>query len=147
MRYLTQLFSGLVFGVGLALAGMTSPQKVLAFLDVSDQWDPSLLFVLGGAVVVAAVAFHWTLRRARPVLEPQFHVGAARKVDAGLIAGSAVFGVGWGIGGYCPGPAVALLAAPWNAEAPFLLGGLLVGIASHVVWEKFRSGETLGKEP
>jgi uncharacterized membrane protein YedE/YeeE len=148
MRYLTQLLSGLIFGFGLALAGMTSPQKVLAFLDVSNQWDPSLLVVLGSAVAIAAVAFRWTLKRSRPVLESQFHVGGIEGIDRGLIAGSAIFGIGWGIGGYCPGPAVALLAVPLNPEAPIFLGGLLAGIVAYVLLKQANlRGQPQAAEP
>ena len=139
MRYFTQLVWGLVFGFGLALAGMTSPQKVLAFLDVTGRWDPALLFVLGGAVVTATVGFRWVLKRPRPVLESQFHVSDGTGIDAGLVMGSILFGIGWGISGYCPGPAVALLAVPQNPEAPLFLGGLVAGIAAYVLVERIRS--------
>jgi len=139
MRAAMALSCGLVFGLGLALAGMTSPQKVLAFLDVAGDWDPALLFVLGGAVVTAAIAFRFVLRRPRPVFDARFHVSDAQRIDAPLVVGATLFGIGWGIAGYCPGPAVALLAAPGNPELPLFLGGMLAGIAACAVWRR-RSG-------
>jgi len=138
MRFVSQLVFGLLFGVGLAVAGMTSPQKVLAFLDVGGAWDPSLLFVLGGAVVLAAVAFHRILKRRRPILDTEFHLTPATKVTSSLVLGSALFGVGWGIAGYCPGPAVALLAVPGNPETLPVLGGLLAGTGLSVWFDSKR---------
>lgn len=123
------LVSGVLFGAGLALSGMTDPAKVLGFLDIAGQWDPTLLFVLGGAVGVTVVAFRLVLRRPRPLLAPRFHLPARQDLDPPLVFGSALFGIGWGLSGYCPGPAVALLAAP-GGEAllflPAMLGGMLL---------------------
>lgn len=134
MGLLVQLLAGVILGLGLALAGMTSPHKVLAFLDVSGHWDPSLLFVLGSAVTVAACGYHWILKRPQPVLDDHFHISRANRVDAPLIIGSLLFGAGWGIAGYCPGPAVALLAVPGNAETGIFLGGLTIGIiVNHLI--------------
>ncbi len=126
LRYLVSLVCGLLFGAGLALAGMTRPQKVLGFLDVAGHWDPSLIFVLGGAVVFATLAFHYILRRRSPVLAPSFDLSNAQRIDFRLTAGALIFGVGWGLSGYCPGPAIALLATP-NAEALYFLPALLAG--------------------
>ena len=125
-RYLASLVCGLLFGAGLALAGMTRPQKVLGFLDVAGHWDPSLLFVLGGAVVLATVGFRLVLRRSSPVLESSFDLPAAKAIDGKLIAGALIFGLGWGLSGYCPGPAIALLAAP-NIEALYFLPAMVAG--------------------
>lgn len=125
-RYLASLVCGLLFGAGLALAGMTRPQKVLGFLDVAGPWDPSLLFVLGGAVLLATVGFRLILRRGSPLLEPSFDLPATKIIDAKLIGGALIFGLGWGISGYCPGPAIALLAAP-NIEALYFLPAMLAG--------------------
>jgi hypothetical protein len=132
MRAFSALLCGLVFGVGLALAGMTSPQKVLTFLDVGGDWDPALLCVLGGAVVTAAIAFRFVLKRPHPVFEARFHLADTRRIDAPLVVGSVLFGIGWGIAGYCPGPAVALLAVPRNPELPLFLGGMFAGIVACV---------------
>ena len=126
LRYLVSLVCGLLFGAGLALAGMTRPQKVLGFLDVAGHWDLSLIFVLGGAVVFATLAFHYILRRRSPVLAPSFDLSNAQRIDFRLTAGALIFGVGWGLSGYCPGPAIALLAAP-NIEAIYFLPALLAG--------------------
>ena len=125
-RYLASLASGLLFGFGLALSGMTRPQKVLGFLDVAGQWDPSLVFVLGGAVIVATIAFRVVRRRTAPLFAASFDLPANRAIDAPLIGGALLFGVGWGIGGYCPGPAIAQLAAP-DGETLYFLPALVAG--------------------
>lgn len=133
-RYLTVVLSGLVFGVGLALSGMTHASKVLGFLDVAGAWDPSLLLVLGGAVGVTAIAFRFILRRSAPLLDDGFHLPASDRIDIPLVAGAVIFGVGWGISGYCPGPGIALLAAPgwetWIFLPALFLGALLHKLAS-----------------
>jgi uncharacterized membrane protein YedE/YeeE len=125
-RYLISLVCGLLFGAGLALAGMTRPQKVLGFLDVAGHWDPSLIFVLGGAVAIATVAFHFILRRRSPLLAPSFDLPTSKTIDGKLVIGALIFGVGWGLSGFCPGPAIAQLAAP-NAETLYFLPALLAG--------------------
>jgi uncharacterized protein len=126
LRYLVSLICGLLFGAGLALSGMTRPLKVLGFLDVAGKWDPSLIFVLGGAVIVATVAFRFILQRKAPLLAPSFDLPTTKKVDRKLIVGALIFGVGWGIAGYCPGPAIALLAAP-DTEALYFLPAIVAG--------------------
>ena len=126
LRYLVSLICGLLFGVGLALSGMTRPLKVLGFLDVAGKWDPSLIFVLGAAATVATVAFHFILRRKAPLLAPAFDLPTTKGVDRRLITGALIFGVGWGIAGYCPGPAIALLAAP-DTEALYFLPAMVAG--------------------
>lgn len=109
MNYISMLLSGVVFGIGLALSGMTQPAKVLAFLDVGGRWDPSLMAVMGSALAVHLVLQRLIRRRERPVFDTKFHVPSARKPDAKLFAGAALFGVGWGIAGVCPGAAFAAL--------------------------------------
>jgi len=109
MPVLVALFSGLIFGVGLFVSGMTNPAKVLGFLDFAGTWDPSLAFVMGGALAVNAVAFALTRRRARPLFAEQFALPTRRDIDGELVAGSLLFGVGWGLVGFCPGPALASL--------------------------------------
>ena len=106
---LAALGAGILFGLGLAVAGMTNPRKVLAFLDVAGNWDPSLLLVLGGAVIVAATGFALLRRRNAPAFGDRFHGPDRKGIDASLVAGSLLFGVGWGLAGYCPGPAIASL--------------------------------------
>ena len=127
MTYLISLLAGLVFGLGLALSGMTSPAKVLDFLDLAGNWDPSLLFVLGGAVGVTAIVFRWILRRKKPLFSDQFFLPLAKNIDGKLIVGALIFGIGWGISGYCPGPAIASLASP-NWETWIFLPAMLAGI-------------------
>ena len=124
--------AGLIFGFGLALSGMTQPSKVLGFLDVTGDWDPSLLLVLGGAVGVTVVAFRFILRRAKPILEPAFKLPAATRIDTPLLAGSLIFGLGWGISGYCPGPAIASFAAP-NWETWVFVPAVFLGAAIHKI--------------
>lgn len=126
-RLLASLFSGLLFGLGLAVAGMTDPRKVLGFLDLAGDWDPSLLFVLGGAVGVTMIAFRFVLRRPRPVLAAHFETPTRHGIDRPLLLGAALFGSGWGIAGYCPGPAVTLLALPQNPETWLVLPAILAG--------------------
>jgi hypothetical protein len=130
-RSAASLVSGLLFGAGLAISGMTHPQKVIGFLDITGRWDPSLLFVLGGAVGVTLIAFRFVLRRSLPILDDHFHIGRETRIDAPLLFGSAIFGVGWGITGYCPGPAIALAAAP-NRELLVFLPALLIGSAAQM---------------
>lgn len=104
---LAALLSGVVFGAGLALSGMTSPARVLGFLDVSGDWDPTLLFVMGGALAVATPGFAGVLRWSHPLIAEGFRLPARTDLDAPLIVGAAVFGIGWGLAGLCPGPAIA----------------------------------------
>lgn len=110
-RNAVALAVGVIFGAGLVLAGMTQPAKVLAFLDLFGAWDPSLLFVLGGAVAVYAVAYRVIIARPRPLLADAFVLPAQGAIDLKLIGGAALFGVGWGLGGYCPGPSIVALAS------------------------------------
>ena len=144
MRQFSQFVCGLVFGLGLALAGMTSPQKVLAFLDVTGTWNPALLFVLGSAVGVTGLAFHWILQRPRPVFDSCFHIGPPGKIDRKLVAGSILFGIGWGISGYCPGPGIALLGTPGNPETAVFVSGLLLGSGLAFAWpdQQAKTGRT-----
>jgi uncharacterized protein len=125
--------AGLLFGVGLWLSGMASPQKVLGFLDIAGDWDPSLLLVMAGAVAVTLAAFRPTLRRAAPWLAPRFVMPGRKAIDVPLVAGAAIFGVGWGLGGYCPGPALTALSSvtpePLVFVAAMVAGGLTQRLA------------------
>jgi uncharacterized protein len=125
--------SGVLFGVGLALGGMAQPSKVLGFLDLFGAWDPSLAFVMLGAISVHFVAYRVSRGTAAPFFADEFALPTRRKVDAKLVLGSAVFGVGWGLAGYCPGPAIASLASGSQAVALFVFT-LLIGwfVASKV---------------
>lgn len=126
LRALAALGSGLVFGIGLSLARMVDPRRVLGFLDVLGDWDPRLLFVLGGAVGTALLGFAIVLRRPAPALDTQFHISPPGHVDRALLIGSLLFGVGWGIAGYCPGPALASLGYG-NEEALWFVPAMLLG--------------------
>lgn len=126
LQSLAALFAGAVFGVGLSLAGMTDPLKVLGFLDVAGQWDASLLFVLGGAVITALIGFRIVAARGRPLLADRLSMPDRDAIDGALVLGSALFGIGWGIGGYCPGPAIAGLGLG-NDELVWFLPSMLAG--------------------
>ncbi len=112
--------SGLLFGFGLVVAGMTDPQKIVGFLDVLGAWDPSLALVMGGALAVTAALFPLVIRRGAPLFDRQLRLPTRRDIDVALISGSALFGIGWGIAGYCPGPALASLGRPVGAAALFV---------------------------
>jgi hypothetical protein len=118
MKTALALLAGLLFGTGLILAGMTNPAKVLAFLDLAGRWDPSLGLVMLGALAAATPAYALAKRRRRTLLGESLQLPGATRIDRRLLLGSAVFGAGWGLAGYCPGPAVASLAS--GAAAPWL---------------------------
>jgi uncharacterized membrane protein YedE/YeeE len=119
--------AGMTFAVGLGIAGMTQPGKVVGFLDVAGSWDPSLAFVMAGAVSVYGGLYRLILRRGRPLLSPTFATTTRSDIDARLVAGAALFGVGWGLAGYCPGPSIVSLAI---GELPVLVfvAAMLVGM-------------------
>lgn len=118
MKNFVPLLAGLLFGAGLALGGMTQPEKVIGFLDLAGAWDPSLAFVMGSALLIATPLFALAQRRGRPLFEEKFFLPTRRDLDAKLIGGGILFGIGWGIAGYCPGPALAALSA---AHVPTLV--------------------------
>ena len=109
MNKLMPLLCGLLFGVGLAMSGMTDTARVLGFLDIFGDWDPTLGFVMAGAVLVTLIGYRWVLRRATPVYEKAFQLPPRNTLDRPLVIGAALFGIGWGLYGYCPGPALAAL--------------------------------------
>ena len=133
-RTLSAFIAGLLFGVGLAVSQMTNPLEVLGFLDVAGDWDASLMLVLGGAVTVTFIAFRFVLRRTEPIFDSQFHLPKLSTVDKKLIGGSALFGVGWGIAGYCPGPGLASLST-LNPEAIVFVATLLAGMLVYRAFE------------
>lgn len=126
MQPLVSLVAGVVFGLGLAVAEMTNPLKVLDFLDLAGHWDPSLAFVMGGAVMLTLVAFRFILRRPVPFYGERFHLPTLTQVDRKLLAGAALFGIGWGLVGYCPGPALATVLSG-NSETWLFVPAMLVG--------------------
>lgn len=127
MNALSALASGLVFGIGLWVSGMAYPAKVIGFLDVLGRWDPSLAFVMSAAVVVTAIGYRIVLARPKPVFAEQFELPVSRTVDARLLAGATMFGVGWSLGGLCPGPAITSLSLGGGGSAMFV-GAMLVGM-------------------
>lgn len=122
---LVALLSGALFGVGLALSRMTDPAVIQGFLDITGAFDPTLLFVLGGAVGVTVVSFRFVLRRPKPLYAPEFRVPTSHLIDSKLVVGSALFGVGWGLAGFCPGPVLVAFAAGIPAAAAFVPAMLL----------------------
>jgi uncharacterized membrane protein YedE/YeeE len=139
MNLVTAFLAGLLFGGGLILSGMSNPAKVLAFLDVTGAWDPSLLFVMLGAILVAAVAFRFARTRVRPLFGSQIRVPGAGRIDAPLVLGSITFGVGWGLVGYCPGPALTALAVGGRSTLLFV-AAMVAGMAIFEVAERIRAG-------
>jgi len=129
-KLLPPLASGALFGAGLTISGMTDPVRVRGFLDVFGRWDPTLVFVMGGAVMVMAIAWRIQARMKTPMFGEKFSLPDRRDFDGRLIAGSALFGIGWGIAGLCPGPAVASLALSPLSVLPFLVA-MLAGMAVH----------------
>jgi uncharacterized membrane protein YedE/YeeE len=127
MRLLTALLSGLLFGVGLMVSGMANPAKVLGFLDIAGRWDPSLVFAMGGAVAASSIAFRIAKRRKKPLLGSRMHMPASTLVTFRLLLGSAGFGVGWGLAGLCPGPALVALGAGFPKAGGFV-AAMLVGM-------------------
>lgn len=128
-RTITAGLAGLVFGTGMALSGMSNPAKVLNFFDFAGNWDPSLALVMAGALLVTAVGYRFVLRRDKPIVEARFHLPTARKLDTPLLAGSAIFGVGWGISGFCPGGAIPALGLA-EPSAWIFVGTMLAGIVA-----------------
>lgn len=127
MRILTAYLIGLVFGVGIAISGMANPAKVLNFFDVAGTWDPSLIFVMGGALVTTFIGYKLVFGRSTPIMDGSFHLPTNRKIDLQLVGGSAVFGIGWGIAGFCPGGALPAIGTGRWEVIVFMLA-LLVGV-------------------
>ena len=121
------LLSGLLFGLGLIISGMANPGKVIGFLDLAGDWDPSLLFVMGGGVAVTTATFWLVLRRERPLFEKKFFLPTKADLDGRLLIGAALFGIGWGIGGLCPGPAITALAT-LDPSVVLFVGAMLLGM-------------------
>lgn len=128
MHTLMAFLAGLVFGLGLILSGMTDPSKVQGFLDLAGNWDPSLAFVMGGAILVGSIAFGFASKESRTWLGETMRLPTATQIDGRLIAGSLLFGIGWGVAGYCPGPAIASLAQGDSKPLIFVFA-MLAGMA------------------
>lgn len=127
---LAALVSGTLFGLGLAVSGMTDPQRILGFLDVFGDFNPALLFVLGGAVGTTMLLFRFVLRRPTPVFAERFQISDLRSIDRSLLIGAALFGIGWGLAGYCPGPALVGLGV-LSPEALWFVPAMVAGMLLH----------------
>lgn len=136
IRALVAAVAGAMFGAGLLLAGMTRPDKVLGFLDVTGAWDPTLAFVMVGAIAVHAIAYRLIRRRPSPLLDARFHWPPGDGLDRRLLAGAAIFGVGWGLAGFCPGPALVAAVTGATSSLVFvaaMIAGMLAQHAAHGV--------------
>lgn len=135
MRIITSLLAGLVFGIGLIISGMTNPAKVLGFLDLAGLWDPSLALVMGGAIAVGVVAFQIARKRSKSLLGDPMRLPSATQVDRRLLLGGLAFGVGWGLAGFCPGPALASLASG-GAKPAIFTAAMLAGMVIYELVER-----------
>lgn len=137
-RLLPAIVVGLIFGAGLALSDMINPARVLAFLDLAGDWDPTLAYVLSGALLPSAIGYWLSRRMKRPLFDQQFRIPQNRAVEGKLLAGAAIFGIGWGLVGFCPGPAIAALGfGLWQAWL-FVLA-MLAGMIAHRFYEDSRA--------
>lgn len=138
MNILIALITGLIFGIGLIISGMTNPKKVMDFLDITGQWDPSLAFVMIGAIAVTSIAFVIAKQRSKPICSTEFQIPSNRTIDKRLVGGSLVFGIGWGIAGICPGPAFVLVGTG-STEGVLFLISLLIGMFIFELIERYRA--------
>jgi hypothetical protein len=138
MKLLMALLAGLLFGLGLILSGMTDPAKVLGFLDLAGNWDPSLAFVMGGALLVGSLVFPFATKRPKSILGDALRLPTATGIDRRLVLGGLTFGVGWGLAGYCPGPALASLAQGGTKPLLFFIA-MLAGMALFELLENIKS--------
>jgi uncharacterized protein len=128
MKHVSALFIGMVFGLGIAISGMANPAKVQNFFDIAGTWDPSLMFVMGGALAVAAVGYRLVFNAAKhPLIDSEFHLPVSHVIDRQLVGGAAVFGIGWGIAGFCPGGAIPALGLG-RSETLIFLAAMIAGI-------------------
>lgn len=126
IKLILALLAGLLFGLGLTISQMVNPNKVLSFLDIAGDWDPSLALVMAGALAVAIPSFRWATQHDKPILGSRFHITAKTALDKPLLSGAALFGIGWGMTGYCPGPAFASMALG-NQEAIIMVASIYAG--------------------
>ena len=141
MKILSAFLIGGLFGIGIALSGMANPSKVLNFFDIAGTWDPSLIFVMGGALVTTAIGYRLVFgARERPLFSAQYSLPTARDIDLPLVGGSALFGIGWGIAGFCPGGAVPALGLG-HPQTPIFLAAMIAGIVV-ARWVKTRMAKT-----
>lgn len=138
MQILMALLAGLIFGIGLIVSGMANPAKVMGFLDVAGKWDPSLAFVMGGAILVGLLAFRIAAKRSTTLLGTTLHLPQATHIDRRLILGGLAFGVGWGLAGYCPGPALVSLVIG-NSKTIIFVTAMVLGMALFELLERYKS--------
>jgi hypothetical protein len=145
-QLLSAWFGGLIFAIGLGLSGMTDANKVIGFLNLAGDWDPSLAFVMIGAIGVHLGFYKWVLKRETPLFSAQFHIPTRQDVDPKLLGGAALFGVGWGMGGFCPGPGLVSSAGLGTSALVFtgsmLLGMVLHGGLKHLLEPKEQEGKS-----
>jgi uncharacterized membrane protein YedE/YeeE len=127
---ITAFVSAFIFGLGLAISGMTLPAKVIGFLDITGAWDPSLMAVMGGAIAVHSLSYRLIKRRSSPLLATTFQVPQKRDIDWKLVTGAILFGAGWGLGGFCPGPAIVSLVSAKTPVIVFVLS-MIIGMYVH----------------
>lgn len=144
-QIITALLSGALFGAGLAVAGMTNPRKVIGFLDIGGAWDPSLAFVMVGAIAVHFLAYRWARGSVRPLFAEDFAIPKLRHIDRKLVVGSALFGAGWGIGGYCPGPGIVSLGAGGHDALVFVLTMAVAWVLT-AKYESWRAAPSSSRE-
>ncbi|MCF2872092.1 YeeE/YedE family protein [Octadecabacter sp. G9-8] len=143
MRFLITYVIGLIFGMGIIFGGMANPAKVLNFFDIAGTWDPSLAFVMGGALGVTALGYRFVLRRPAPRLDDVFHLPTLMRVDGTLIAGSAAFGVGWGLAGFCPGGALPAIGTLDSNVLIFTCAMIIGIIAAKLIQSRSKVGVTV----
>lgn len=141
-KHIVAILTGTLFGLGLSVSEMINPEKVLGFLDIFGNWDPSLALVMGGAVGVTALTFNRVMALPKPLFAKRFEVPTSNAIDAPLLSGAVIFGTGWGIAGFCPGPAIASLTMG-SMEPPIFLAAFVVGNYLAIVWQNL--GERLGQ--
>ncbi len=135
MKPLSGLLAGIIFGMGLVVSGMTEPANVIAFLNLSAGWSPALLLVMGSALVVTGIGYRLAGRRAAPLFDSTFHRPTANRIDRRLMTGSALFGIGWGVAGYCPGPAI-VGAFTLDSRAILFVAAYAAGTLAFELWER-----------
>lgn len=137
-KSLVSFISGLIFSIGLGLSGMLQPTKIVGFLDLFGNWDPSLIFVMAGAIIVHALAYFFIKKKESPLLSPKFFLPSKTKIDRQLLLGAGLFGIGWGISGFCPGPGLVSLASGELASLIFV-ASMLIGMFAFNFYDKIKS--------
>tara|TARA_B100000809_G_scaffold242350_1_gene266349 strand:+ start:263 stop:691 length:429 start_codon:yes stop_codon:yes gene_type:complete len=140
LKNLSALLAGLIFGLGLTISQMVNPTKVLGFLDLLGNWDPSLAFVMGGGLVVTFIGYRLVLRRPKPIADLKFQIPQKKEIDTKLATGAVLFGIGWGLVGLCPGPAIAALTIG-GTPALIFLAAMIGGMVLFEAYQRFMPGQ------